>query len=250
MQLCLDEGGSWRVEPRTSEGTPPGKDEAAGASDSEDATNGAVDVENREQSSRDESLHDVSGRHDVSIAFFGTGSAEPNKYRGASSIYIHRSSALDDGETETAATCFRSGWGLRGGVLLDCGEGTYGGFIRRYGRRRAIRCVRSLNPVAQIGMCTRSERSSNPIPSPHTLSIAADVRAKSHVQVCVCARTRMRTPFSYPLQVTCATCGVFSYRTTTPTTALVCRRSSPRGTPRSAARRARTGRPPKRRPCC
>ena len=94
-------------------------------------------------------LHDVAGRHDLSVSFFGTGCAEPSKYRGSSSIYLHQSSTSQattttTTTTTTSATSSSDGRdtgmnNLRGGVLLDCGEGAYGGFIRRFGIQDASR---------------------------------------------------------------------------------------------------------------
>lgn len=50
-------------------------------------------------------------REDMEITFLGTGSSQPSKYRNVSSIYIN---------------LFE-----RGGILLDCGEGTLGQLKRR-----------------------------------------------------------------------------------------------------------------------
>jgi ribonuclease Z len=50
-------------------------------------------------------------REDMEITFLGTGSSQPSKYRNVSSIYINLFA--------------------RGGILLDCGEGTLGQLKRR-----------------------------------------------------------------------------------------------------------------------
>lgn len=50
-------------------------------------------------------------RDDLEIVLLGTGSSQPSKYRNVSSIYINLFS--------------------RGGLLLDCGEGTLGQLKRR-----------------------------------------------------------------------------------------------------------------------
>ncbi|KAK9821939.1 hypothetical protein WJX81_005595 [Elliptochloris bilobata] len=49
----------------------------------------------------------------LEVLFLGTGASIPSKYRNVTGIYLHRFAA--------------------GGLLLDCGEGTYGQLIRRYG---------------------------------------------------------------------------------------------------------------------
>ncbi|KAL3682128.1 hypothetical protein R1sor_000150 [Riccia sorocarpa] len=67
------------------------------------------------------------GREEMEMVFLGTGSAMPSKYRNLSAIYIH---------------LFE-----RGGLLLDCGEGTYGQLIRRYGTRKADEVVAGLKMV-------------------------------------------------------------------------------------------------------
>lgn len=55
-------------------------------------------------------LHGV-GREEMEMVFLGTGSSQPSKYRNVSSIYVH---------------LFK-----RGGIMLDCGEGTYAQLKRR-----------------------------------------------------------------------------------------------------------------------
>ena len=56
-------------------------------------------------------------RDQMEMVFLGTGSSQPSKYRNVSAIYVH---------------LFE-----RGGVMLDCGEGTYAQLKRRY-------CIASL----------------------------------------------------------------------------------------------------------
>lgn len=53
------------------------------------------------------------GDRDASLVFLGTGSACPSKYRNVSSTYLN--------------------FFERGGLLMDCGEGTYGQLYRVYG---------------------------------------------------------------------------------------------------------------------
>ena len=62
------------------------------------------------------SVMDVSqaGEEELEVVFLGTGAAMPSKYRNVTSIYINRFA--------------------RGGMLLDCGEGTLGQLTRRFGR--------------------------------------------------------------------------------------------------------------------
>ena len=55
------------------------------------------------------------GRESLEIVFLGTGAAMPSKYRNVTGIF------LDFFE--------------RGGMLVDCGEGTYGQLRRKYGHR-------------------------------------------------------------------------------------------------------------------
>ncbi|XP_024394982.1 tRNase Z TRZ3, mitochondrial isoform X2 [Physcomitrium patens] len=52
-------------------------------------------------------------REEMEIVFLGTGSSQPSKYRNVSAIYMH---------------LFE-----RGGIILDCGEGSYAQLRRRYG---------------------------------------------------------------------------------------------------------------------
>lgn len=53
-----------------------------------------------------------SSREEMEVVFLGTGSSQPSKYRNVSGIYVH---------------LFENG-----GILLDCGEGTYAQLKRRY----------------------------------------------------------------------------------------------------------------------
>ncbi|XP_058780561.1 tRNAse Z TRZ4, mitochondrial isoform X2 [Vicia villosa] len=63
-------------------------------------------------------------RDDLEIVLLGTGSSQPSKYRNVTSIYINLFS--------------------KGGLLLDCGEGSLGQLKRRYGVSGADDVVRSL----------------------------------------------------------------------------------------------------------
>uniref|UniRef100_A0A803NZ43 ribonuclease Z n=1 Tax=Cannabis sativa TaxID=3483 RepID=A0A803NZ43_CANSA len=67
------------------------------------------------------------GREDLEIIFLGTGSSQPSKYRNVSSIHINIFS--------------------KGGLLLDCGEGTLGQLKRRYGVDKADDVVRGLRCI-------------------------------------------------------------------------------------------------------
>lgn len=63
----------------------------------------------------------------MEITFLGTGSSQPSKYRNVSSIYINLFA--------------------RGGMLLDCGEGTLGQLKRRFGvsgADEAVKCLRCI----------------------------------------------------------------------------------------------------------
>ncbi|KAJ1281849.1 hypothetical protein BS78_03G005400 [Paspalum vaginatum] len=66
-------------------------------------------------------------REDMEISFLGTGSSQPSKYRNVSSIYINLFA--------------------RGGILLDCGEGTLGQLKRRFGVNGADEAVKSLRCI-------------------------------------------------------------------------------------------------------
>ena len=79
-----------------------------------------------------EILHGIADPGSLAVSFFGTGCSEPSKYRGASSIYIHRKIAtmpIDSRQSSVDSI---------GGILLDCGEGAYGGFVRRFGKKEAL----------------------------------------------------------------------------------------------------------------
>ena len=65
-----------------------------------------------------------AGREDMEIVFLGTGAAIPSKYRNVTGIHLNR-------------------FGL-GSLLLDCGEGTWGQLVRRYGHSGMG--MRSLRP--------------------------------------------------------------------------------------------------------
>ncbi|PON46911.1 tRNase Z endonuclease [Parasponia andersonii] len=66
-------------------------------------------------------------RDDMEIILLGTGSSQPSKYRNVSSIHINLFS--------------------KGGLLLDCGEGTLGQLKRRYGVDGADNAVRGLRCI-------------------------------------------------------------------------------------------------------
>lgn len=62
------------------------------------------------------------------VAFLGTGSAEPSKYRGPSAIYFEMK------DSNNQIQCF----------LMDCGEGTFGQLIRLFGYDGAIERLRKM----------------------------------------------------------------------------------------------------------
>ncbi|NP_001312412.1 zinc phosphodiesterase ELAC protein 2-like isoform X2 [Nicotiana tabacum] len=66
-------------------------------------------------------------RDDLEIVFLGTGSSIPSKYRNVSSIYFNLFS--------------------KGGLLLDCGEGSLAQLKRRYGINGADSAVRNLKCI-------------------------------------------------------------------------------------------------------
>ncbi|XP_051134860.1 tRNase Z TRZ3, mitochondrial-like [Andrographis paniculata] len=66
-------------------------------------------------------------RDDMEIVLLGTGSSQPSKYRNVSSIFINLFS--------------------RGGLLLDCGEGTLGQLKRRFGVQGADEAVKGLRCI-------------------------------------------------------------------------------------------------------
>eukprot|EP00884_Botryococcus_braunii_P017400 jgi/Botrbrau1/4343/Bobra.0232s0032.1 len=67
------------------------------------------------------------GRQEMEIVFLGTGAAIPSKYRNVTATYLD----LFD----------------RGGLLMDCGEGTYGQLVRRYGQDGALDVVANLGLI-------------------------------------------------------------------------------------------------------
>ncbi|KAH7289310.1 hypothetical protein KP509_31G069800 [Ceratopteris richardii] len=71
-------------------------------------------------------LHDVS-REEMEVVFLGTGSSQPSKHRNVTGIYIH---------------LFE-----RGGLLLDCGEGTFAQLKRRYGAEGADNVLMGLKCI-------------------------------------------------------------------------------------------------------
>ncbi|CAI5481477.1 unnamed protein product [Closterium sp. Yama58-4] len=67
------------------------------------------------------------GREEVEVVFLGTGSSQPSKYRNLSGIYVH----LFD----------------RGGMILDCGEGSYAQLTRRFGPEKAEDIIAGLKCI-------------------------------------------------------------------------------------------------------
>lgn len=63
----------------------------------------------------------------MEIVFLGTGAAIPSKYRNVTATYLN---------------LFE-----RGGLLMDCGEGTYGQLVRRYGQEGALDVVANLGLI-------------------------------------------------------------------------------------------------------
>ncbi|BDA45073.1 probable zinc phosphodiesterase ELAC protein 2 [Coccomyxa sp. Obi] len=68
-----------------------------------------------------------AGRESLEILFLGTGAAMPSKYRNVTATYLHMFA--------------------HGGILLDCGEGTYGQLRRRYGAAGVDRIITGLKCV-------------------------------------------------------------------------------------------------------
>ncbi|GLJ16002.1 hypothetical protein SUGI_0265040 [Cryptomeria japonica] len=66
-------------------------------------------------------------RDEMEIVFLGTGSSQPSKYRNVSSIFVN---------------LFR-----KGGILLDCGEGTLAQLKRRFGVNGADDVIKSLKCI-------------------------------------------------------------------------------------------------------
>ncbi|KAI3935759.1 hypothetical protein MKX01_032943 [Papaver californicum] len=73
-----------------------------------------------------ESLENIT-REDMEIVLLGTGSSQPSKYRNVTSIFINLFS--------------------KGGLLLDCGEGTLGQLKRRFGVAGADDAVKGLKCI-------------------------------------------------------------------------------------------------------
>lgn len=88
--------------------------------------NGDVVTEEPSKFSAPRCLENVQ-RDDLEIVFLGTGSSVPSKYRNVSSIYVNLFS--------------------KGGLLLDCGEGTLAQLKRRYGVSGADSAVRNLKCI-------------------------------------------------------------------------------------------------------
>ena len=70
---------------------------------------------------------------DPEIVFLGTGSAEPNKYRGSSGILI---------ELPRPSSSVIKSW-----ILLDCGEGSVGALERLFGRTKMLHIVKHLKII-------------------------------------------------------------------------------------------------------
>lgn len=69
----------------------------------------------------------AAGRDTMEVVFLGTGAAIPAKYRNVTGIYVHLFS--------------------RGGMMLDCGEGSFGQLVRKYGWQGARKVVAALECV-------------------------------------------------------------------------------------------------------
>ncbi|GJP61999.1 hypothetical protein CLOP_g19109 [Closterium sp. NIES-67] len=67
------------------------------------------------------------GREEVEVVFLGTGSSQPSKYRNLSGIYLHRFDY--------------------GGMILDCGEGSYAQLTRRFGPEKAEDIIAGLKCI-------------------------------------------------------------------------------------------------------
>ncbi|KAH9612129.1 hypothetical protein KSS87_002609 [Heliosperma pusillum] len=76
---------------------------------------------------RQKSCSENISREDMEIVLLGTGSSQPSKYRNVSSIFINLFS--------------------KGGLLLDCGEGTLGQLKRRFGVKEADNVVKNLSCI-------------------------------------------------------------------------------------------------------
>ncbi|KAI5055052.1 hypothetical protein GOP47_0030197 [Adiantum capillus-veneris] len=81
---------------------------------------------NRNSQSLPACLHEVS-REEMELVFLGTGSSQPSKDRNVTGIYIH---------------LFK-----KGGLMLDCGEGTFAQLKRRYGAKGADDVVLGLKCI-------------------------------------------------------------------------------------------------------
>ena len=71
---------------------------------------------------------------DPEIIFLGTGSAEPNKYRGSSGILVELPHSVSEDVQKS--------W-----ILLDCGEGTLGSMHRIFGESATKEIVKNLKMV-------------------------------------------------------------------------------------------------------
>lgn len=91
----------------------------------------AIDAFRRERSLKDSCLVQ-RWPNELEITFLGTGSAVPSKHRNVTGIY------LDFFE--------------RGGMILDCGEGSYGQMIRCFGKQGAQDALKKLQFVETISL--------------------------------------------------------------------------------------------------
>lgn len=97
----------------------------------------------------------VLRRECASVVFLGTGAAAPSKRRGCTGIYV------DLGGARLADAAAAYNWAPVDGILLDCGEGTVGALVRRYGpglpgRLLGLRCVwlSHLHADHHAGLCS------------------------------------------------------------------------------------------------
>ncbi len=93
------------------EGPPKSSTEARAASQATDADEEPVP----------KCLMDMGSSRETGVMFLGTGSAEPSKYRGPSAILL-----------STPGPAY---------MLLDCGEGTWGQILRKFGPAGAANVV-------------------------------------------------------------------------------------------------------------
>ena len=100
---------------------------AAAGSDSDDASDSKKIADSDSLEEDDETLPPALRRlrpGDVELAFLGTGSSAPAKYRNVSGLFLDQKT--------------------RGGLIVDCGEGSFGQLCRLYGAETARAKVRDL----------------------------------------------------------------------------------------------------------